>query len=469
VEGLVDPLPQPRAAERPVRVAAARRSATPIVIIVVMLFGLSGGSLWYLGYNYNGLSGNPVTKIHPATYLIVATFLWNAVKAGNPVAYAVQSAWHRPGSFFLLVAMLILFTDTVSRDTPGMAGSIDTYLGPSLLVVLMVGLDERGMRRIETALHIVMAANAVTALVELAIGVRFFPFRFDGAIDIYDSRSTALQGHPLENATTTAFYILALLSSNTSLPKAGRVILVVLQFLALVAFGGRTGMCVALLLGSLYLATVVHRTLRSGRVSLLTAAATMILLALLPVVIGALASSGFFDAMFKRFVVDDGGSANSRVEMFRIFDDVDFRDLLFGPDPALIESQRWLHGLVLGIENPIITMLLYQGVLMTIIMTAAVTGFLAEVARRCQRGVWLPMLAFVILLNAAESISSKTNMLAKFALVMLCLYRPRPKAISVRTAMRRGARPMPPELPSMRPDPTDEQPAFYRLPGAHSA
>jgi hypothetical protein len=440
VDGLIKSGAQGLAFAPQIGVAADARSATPIVLAVILLFGCSGGLLWFAGYNYNGLSGNPLTKIHPGTYLILATFLWNAVTSGNPVAYAARGAWRQPGSLLLFMAMVALFTQTVSRAAPGMAGSIDTFLGPTLLVVLMVDLDERGMRRIEITLHTLMTLNAVVALVEFAAGVRFFPFRYDGAVDMYDPRATALQGHPLENAAVTAFYVLALLNSNALLRTAYKVILIGLQFAALVAFGGRTGMVVALVLGGIYLTTRAHHALRTGRIPILTAAAVMILAPLVPAVIVALAAGGFFDALMTRFVVDDGGSAASRLEMFRIFADVPFRDLLFGPDPNLITSQRWLHGLEAGIENPIVTMLLYQGVLITVFMTVAVTAFLYEVTRLCAGGVWLPMLTFVILLNSSESIASKTNIVTKFVLVVLCLYRPRVDLLNLGQATGRARR-----------------------------
>jgi hypothetical protein len=418
-------------------VRAHARPAIPIVLIVILLLGLSGGLLWPLGYDYNGLSGNPITKIHPSTYLIVVTFLWNAITSGNPVGYAARGAWERPGSFLLLMAMAALFTETVSRATPGMAGSIDTFLGPPLLVVLMSEIDERGMRRIETVLHILMTLNAVVALVEFALNQRFFPFRYDGLIDIYDTRSTSLQGHPLENAAVTALYTLALLSGRATLNKTSKVILVGLQLGALVAFGGRTAMTVTLLLAGLYLVGRTHHVLRAGRIPILSAAAALILAALLPIAITVLASGGFFDALLERFISNDGGSAISRIEMFRIFDNVPLRDLLIGPDLDLIKTERRVNGLELGLENPIITMLLYQGILITVLMAVALTAFLIEIARICGRGIWLPMLAFVILLNSSESISTKTTILTKFAVVMLCLYRARPDLL----AMNRAAQP----------------------------
>jgi hypothetical protein len=57
---------------------------------------------------------------------------------------------------------------------------------------------------------------------------------------------------------------------------------------------------------------------------------------------------------------------------------------------------------------------------------------LFELMRDCHRGVWLPMLAFLILLNASESIATKTTAVAKFAIILLCMYRARPAGSSAR-------------------------------------
>ncbi len=409
-------------AQRPVFARREKvRSAIPVVGIVVALFGFSGGLLWVLGYNYDGVSGSAFTKIHPATYLIVATFLWNAVTYGNPVGYAVRGARQLPGSLLLLTAMVALFTHIVFRSAPGMAGASDTFLGPPLAVYLMSDLDERGMRHVEITLHSLMTVNAAMALIEFVINMRFFPYRLDGVAIMNDARSSALQGHPLENAAFTVPYCLALLNGCPSLPKAFKLPLVGLQVVALVTFGSRSAVVVSIVLIGLYLAGATHRTLRNGRVPTLTAATALILVALMPTVIGVLAAGGFFDALTGRFV-SDSGSAASRVEMFSMFGDQSFGDLLVGPDFDSITTLRRINGLEWGIENPIIKMLLYQGILITALMTIAVIAFLREIALLCVRGIWLPMLSFVIMLNAFESISGKTTLLTKFAVAVLCLY-----------------------------------------------
>jgi hypothetical protein len=51
--------------------------------------------------------------------------------------------------------------------------------------------------------------------------------------------------------------------------------------------------------------------------------------------------------------------------------------------------------------------------------------FMYELARLGRAGgVWLPMVVWIILLNGSESIATKTTLPAKFAIVVLCLYRP---------------------------------------------
>ena len=50
-----------------------------------MLLAVSGGLLWDLGYNYDGLQGSPLTKIHPFTYFVFAALAWRALQSGDAV------------------------------------------------------------------------------------------------------------------------------------------------------------------------------------------------------------------------------------------------------------------------------------------------------------------------------------------------------------------------------------------------
>jgi hypothetical protein len=405
--------------------AQSPRSATPLLLSIIVLFGVSGGVLSCFGLNYNGVKGSPFDKIHPATYLAFAILLWNGLKWGNPVGYFAWSAARRPSAILLAAATLMLFAHIVAYSAPGMAGTLDTFLAPALMLVLMSEIDERGMRNIEITLHVMMTVNAIIGIIEFIVKIRFFPATNDGVlVGLLDTRSTALQGHPLENAAITAIYTLSLLTGCRSLPDAARLPLVGLQFAAMVTFGGRTAIAVSTVLAALYLVVRTFQAVRTGRIPILGVAIACLLAALGPIAVGTLAMSGFFDDLMTRFAADDGGSADARLKMFAIFGQLSASDLLLGPDPDAVQSLQFANGIEVGIENPIVMMLLYHGALITALTVVAVTVFLFEIAQRCANGVWLPMLAFTVLLNSSQSVASKTMVLTKFSIMMLCFYRP---------------------------------------------
>src|SRR5205823_2362196 len=127
-------------------------------------------------------------------------FAWRACKFGNPVGYMVAVADRRPASALMAVMSIVLLVVVIVRQRPGMAGMIDTFVAPALLVLMLGEDDERTFARLQTLLHAIMTANAMLALFEFATKTLVFPYRFDGELFVNDLRSNALQGHPLSNA-----------------------------------------------------------------------------------------------------------------------------------------------------------------------------------------------------------------------------------------------------------------------------
>ncbi|MCJ2038034.1 VpsF family polysaccharide biosynthesis protein [Methylobacterium sp. J-059] len=427
---------QPQAFPLP---SLSRFESWALVVLALVTCGLSGGMLWAVGINYDGITGSAAQKVHPATYLAVFLFGWTMLRAGNPVIPMAAAAERRPASVLLCLVGFGLLAFIASRNGTGLAGSLDTYVLTGLVVILMADRDAITMRHVEIVVHAVMVANAALGLVEFVSGQRFFPFRMDGQAFDTDTRSAALQGHPLANATLTACYILALFNGGGQLRPITRAGFITLQLVALITFGGRSATVVTLCFGSVFAVVALNRALRTGRVPLLGAAIAVLMLTMVPIVVGGLAVGGFFDALLERFV-SDGGSANARVEMLAIFDAIPFRDLLVGPDPSIVDTLRRMYGLEWGIENPIVRSLLYNGVAMTVLLIVAIALFLYEVARQCRHGVFLPILAFVVLINTFESIGGKTTLLAKFALMLLVLYPRRPLSASPSPASSGPAR-----------------------------
>ena len=397
-------------------------SDTLLLVDIVLILAVSGGMLWTIGVNYDGLTGSAVQKIHPSTYLTLILFAWTVLRSGNPVGYLVTVAQRRPGSLLMSFAGFAFFAEIATRAAPGVAGAIDTFMVPGLVALLLADRSPRSLCRVETVVHAVMLANAALGLVEFVSGQRFFPYRLDGAVFETDTRSAALQGHPLGNATLTACYVLMLIGGGGSLRPTARLAMVVLQCAALVTFGGRSGIVVTLVLGGGQSLVRLGRLVARGRVPLLGAAVGLLILPMVPVGIGILAYFGFFTALLDRFAAD-GGSANARVAMFDLFGQLPLRGLIVAPDTDLVETLRRIEGLEWGIENPIIRTLLYHGVAVAVLLTAAVTVFLVELGRVCRAGIALPMIAFLGLINTFESIGGKTTLLTRFVVLLLALYR----------------------------------------------
>jgi hypothetical protein len=413
-----------QAAPRPTeRVTAAHAVVAGLfLVIAALLFTMSSGMLWKLGINYNGVTGAIATKIHPATYLTVMTFALLIVARANPASFFVGAVTRHPGTLAFLLATLLLGAYIVFDGRKGIATIFDTYLLVVMIALIAAELENRDFVRVEKLLHGLLAFNALLGLFEYAIDQRLIPFRFDGVMLEWDKRSNGLLGHPLENAQMTGLYIMVLLGGGgRSMPQALRPAAVLLQFAALVPFGGRTALLLTLAMSTVWLIPRIAHVLRGGRMSLPAFAALSVLLPALVLGVGLIAVGGFFDVILDRFT-NDGGSAKTRVEMFEMLGRLTWREVFVGADNDYIESLRRSHGLEWGIENPIVRLLLYQGVIFTTFLIAGFALFMTEIARRLAPGYGMAMTFFLIIICSYESISNKTIALSQFIVLLLAMF-----------------------------------------------
>ncbi len=197
--------------------------------------------------------------------------------------------------------------------------------------------------------------------------------------------------------------------------------MILLQFAALVVFGGRTAIVVALTLTPFFAIYAVFASLRRGRVSLLVAAAVVAIVPLLALGVGVALDSGLADRLLMRFV-DDNGSAATRVIMFDMLSPFSIPQLIVGPDIEEVESLRRHLGLEQGVENPFIRMTLYQGGFVMALVFGSLVWFFRELLRGRGLRVLGPVIAMAVLLNASESIATKTNFLDKLVLMFVCMF-----------------------------------------------
>ena len=413
-----DPAPSP---SKMMGVVGRLGVRTLIYASICMLFLISPQRLHAWGIDYESPGGSPLEKVHPGTWAALLALALFAIRAGNPLAFFNQMGGRRGLTiFFATWLMLLAFTAGIEK-TP-FTPIIDAFLLPMTLFVLIV---ERAapLRGLAILIHVLLTANGVLGVIEYLSGWRLTPFTAGAFVQSGDWRSTAFIGHPLANASITGAYILTLaLGGGRDCPRWIRPLLIALQLLAMVAFGGRTAlvMTLALLAGI----AIVHATaVLRGRSIRLSHAALFCFF--VPFVIGALlvaAQAGFFDRLLERFV-DDNGSAEARVIMLHVFEMFPLRQILFGPDQTWLSSLQYQEGINYGIESFWIGFILVHGLIMSVIFFMGLAAFCVELVRASRPSCALLLVYFFGIASSSVSLSVKTCSFGLLVAVMTILMR----------------------------------------------
>ena len=365
-----------------------------------------------VGIPYGSAGGSPLTKFHPMTYLSILAFLAVALRHGNPIDFFVRAIAQFPGVGLYLFLLVFLIVWTIVIQKQPVSGPIDTFLGPGLILLVAGRLSPEQNRVLTLFVHLAMLANALVGILELGSGWRLTPFILDGKVLDWDWRSTALLGHPLVNAVVTGIYTLMLFfGADRSMGPFTRVGMILLQIAAMGAFQGRTA--TVLSLGIMGIATLwmLIGILRGRRFDPRVAAAV---LAGIPTTIGILLTAyslGAFDKFISRFV-DDGGSANARVSMIRIYNSFPLTELLWGPDPNVLMSRSFIEGAVAGIESFIFGFFLQYGILISVVFFVGLFAYTLELWRIGGRAAIVILTYFYVVAATAASLSVKTQVLA---------------------------------------------------------
>ena len=280
------------------------------------------------------------------------------------------------------------------------------------------------MDRLERFLHGFFAINAILGVIEFAMGANIFPlttYSPDGLMTV-EPRATAFLSHPLHAATVTCAYIVGLLAGGGRLLRPNlRAPMIGLQTLALLAFGGRTALLVALaIIAAMLAGQMVWFT--AGRSVSRTSA--IVALAILPIgiaLVAALASIGFFDQFLDRFT-EDGGSARSRVLMLPLLMSFSWAEFIWGASTDFVKAQIYSFGLEWGVENPFIQMSVYQGVVVAFLIMTGFLFVLYESYRRLEPRAIFPMVVYILLCDTFGSFAGRFINFSIFIIVVSTLF-----------------------------------------------
>jgi hypothetical protein len=395
---------------------------------LAVLFLVSGLMLNAMGITYDAGGGALWQKIHPASYVAFLALACLAFARLSPGAFLDDVARYHKGSLVFLGMTLLLLVHVAFFVHAPIAAIVDTFLLPVALLLLLSRISEREASMLAVFVHAAMTANALIAIFEFSTGARLTPLVAEGVTLVADWRSSALLGHPLHNALVTAAYTLIMIQGGgRDLRPVLRIGIVGLQLIALVAFGGRVATLMLIVFGGGAAAAHLWRAVRwrrlnAARVALFTAIATAATIGLI-----VLFTGGFFDLFAGRFEQDQG-SADARVAMFGLLDQLPFAAFLFGSDPEHVATLQRLDGIEFGIESFWVAFVAFYGIVIAIPFFAALAGFFFDLKRATRIPSGWTILFFIGVCSTSLSLAGKTTAFAMFVAMLLLLLRPEPLA-----------------------------------------
>ena len=388
----------------------------------IAAFVVSAMALQAVGVAYEAPGGGALQKLHPATYLAILALILETASRPRPLAYLAALPLRFPGAALFAVNLgLIVAYAALFQQTP-IAPLVDTFVVGAAMLALYEDFSPRERAALRLALHAVMLVNGCLGIAEFAFDFRLTPFVAGGRAILGDYRSTALLGHPLLNAGTTALYAaMLILAADRALRLPLRLVLTTIQLVALVPFGGRTSLILAVVVVCLAALKPVGEAVGGRRFDLRAAVAAAVVIPLAASTAAAAWFGGALAPLIERFSADRG-SAQARVVAFDLFDAFSFQDILIGPDPQRLATLQNTLGIEYGIENAWLGLIFQYGALMTAFFVIGFTGLMWELWRRAKSGAWAIVLLFLVQVSSSAGISVKTLAFNQFAILMLAVF-----------------------------------------------
>ena len=334
-------------------------------------------------------------KIHPGSYLIFMSAAGLYLTPGFRFAAA---------DLPVLRALLIfcagaLFAATVPmlQGRNGPAGYVlDVYLVTVAAGCFLLAMPPHWRLRLGYIVLGGLCANTLVAIGEFATGRYVLP------IEAAEFRPTGFLGAALN----VGVIHLSACVYTVSLPIGAirKYALIGLLMLGLLISASRTAMLVALAV--LPLSVLITSYLRKSGFSMGVTAVLMLLFATtaFPLLLMVFSELGFLDR-FKSGYVDD--SAQTRIEIYRVFEFVSWRDIVMGTD--ILEIRRIARDMlnIELIESAIVFFVFDFGLIGTILFALLFLWLLWRLARHSHPVVGLGLLVFVGLALTNNTLSTK--------------------------------------------------------------
>lgn len=397
---------------------------------------ISPSMLTYWKVQYATTGGTFLEKLHPATYLTCFALVFVILRFGNPIEGLVNIFARSKTTLLYLICWVLLLAQTLMLQRP-FTGIVDTFLLPLLLAALLWQLSPLQRGLLALIVHGLILLNVVIGYHEYFAGHRIIPLTLGNVLVVGEWRSAALFGHPLVASGVVAAYVLILALNPRTCPNPWlRLPLIAICLGSLMAFGGRTALVTTLAIIAVAAGARVFGLMRGARIALpALIAAILVLFAALVIVFAAL-NLGLFDKMLLRFS-SDKGSTLARYATWQFLSHFDWWEILFGPSIARANALQNQLGLDYGIENFWIASTVQFGLLHTLLMSAALVGFLVRILRQSAPAAVAIVVLMTVIAASSVSFSSKNLQLTQFVILMIVLLPKVPPAPRIHIAPQR--------------------------------
>ena len=391
------------------------------VILATLL--LPGSLLSYYGLYSMESGGNPLTKIHPATYL---SFLaaWFALYGGKRNDGGVIRLFRdQPALAWAVILMLFCIAYSVyCVGVSGVAVYVDTYVAAMLAAIAFNVASDRQRRIVGYIMVTIVVLDVLLAVYEVRVGDHLLP---QGELDTIEQataaqyeevsgdasefRGFAFWTHPLTGALATAMAALMVLGMGMRWRRV--VVLLAIFAIGLLAYGGRAALVTTILMLTSAALFQLAAGLATRRLNVGFLGAFIGSVFVLPALFILLVSTtGIGDRIMTHLYLDD--SAQVRIVQWRVLGHLNLKEALLGVPIDRVNSlkqQVGLTGIGADIENPWLLTFLGLGLVGFPFLVGSLFLFLWHLGQRANRPVgWLIIMATLLICSTSNSLGRKT-------------------------------------------------------------
>jgi hypothetical protein len=382
-------------------------------LAVMASFTFSGNTLNILGTHYAEPGGNPLLKIHPATYLAVMAATASLVSRSSAQSRLGYVFGRAPALFFFVG--LTIFCTAFACFNAGLTGVgvyVDNYLSAGALAIAMFSASGRQRRVIAHLILVLCVINVLISLAEYVHQEHFIPLDMklgDGTAVGSDDKSeefrpAALYTHPLTGAMATAFGLF--LALDTKLRFGTAAICIGTFAVGLLGFGGRAALGVTIGLLVARVIITLARDFLNGRINgRLLGTIFMAVCLLGPLTTYLLTETPVGERIAARAYYDE--SAEVRSDQWQVFSKVNTQQALYGTPVAEVAQIYEQVGLNYGVENPLILIFLNLGIIGSPILILGLVIYFLYLRQAYPESGWL-LLAAAFIFFSSNSIGSKS-------------------------------------------------------------